>query len=90
MSGSADNGPSQAGQPERRPSVRMLTLVACRHCRRRRGAQLASTGAVEAVPDRGTCPHGKPLRTLWAPGYGPTAEPPEDPSTPDGRRRGPV
>ncbi len=57
--------------------IRMLSLVACNKCRRRRGAQLHATGDGGPVPESGTCPHGKPLRTLWAPGYGPDAEPPE-------------
>ncbi|MCK9896808.1 hypothetical protein [Frankia sp. AgB32] len=70
--------------------VPMLSLVACNRCRRRRGAQLHATGTVESVPRHGTCPHGRPLRTLWAPGYGPDAEPPVDPTTPEERRRGAV
>ncbi|WP_261554853.1 hypothetical protein [Frankia tisae] len=73
-----------------RPIIRMLALVACNKCRRRRGAQLHATGSVESVPEQGTCPHGKPLRTVWASGYGPQAEPPEDPTTPEERRQGPV
>ncbi|WP_322759950.1 hypothetical protein [Frankia sp. Cr2] len=60
------------------PVVPMLALVACNKCRRRRGAQLHATGAVEPIPETGTCPHGKPLRTVWAPGYGPGAEPPPE------------
>lgn len=53
--------------------VPFLSLVACRLCRRRRGAQFHATGRVESVPLRGTCPHGKPLRKVWAPGEGPQA-----------------
>ncbi|WP_322753805.1 MULTISPECIES: hypothetical protein [unclassified Frankia] len=60
-------------------SVRMLELVACNKCRRQRGAQFHATGSVEPVPEEGVCPHGKPLRTVWAPGYGPGAEPPANP-----------
>lgn len=77
----SDNPPAQE-----RPMIRMLSLVACRFCRRRRGAQLVATGSVERVPERGTCPHGKALRTVWADGYGPDAEPPER----TWNRRGPV
>jgi hypothetical protein len=62
--------------------VPLLVLVACRWCRRRRGAQLIATGSVERVPEVGTCPHGKPLRTVWADGFGPDAEPPEVPFDP--------
>ncbi|WP_239404623.1 hypothetical protein [Frankia sp. Cj3] len=54
--------------------VPFLELVVCSKCRRRRGAQFHATGAVEPVPDEGTCPHGKPLRTVWAPGCGPDAD----------------
>jgi hypothetical protein len=79
-----------AAGTSQKPMIRMLTLVACRFCRRRRGAELHETGRAEPVPEVGTCPHGKPLRTLWAPGYGPDAEPPVDPTTPEERRRGPV
>ncbi|CAO5185199.1 hypothetical protein FAIPA1_50060 [Frankia sp. AiPs1] len=68
----------------------LLVLVACNKCRRRRGAQLHRTGRGEPVPRRGTCPHGKPLRTLWAPGYGPGSPPKVDPSTPEERRWGAV
>lgn len=83
--------PPPPGEPaDERPIIRMLTLVACNKCRRRRGAQLVGTGSVEPVPEKGTCPHGKPLRTVWADGYGPEAEPPEDPTTPEERRQGPV
>ncbi|WP_322770300.1 hypothetical protein [Frankia sp. Cr1] len=60
------------------PVVPMLALVACSKCRRRRGAQLRSTGAVEPIPETGTCPHGKPLRKVWAPGHGPGSEPPAE------------
>jgi hypothetical protein len=70
--------------------VPMISLVACNKCRRRRGAQFHRTGGVERVPERRTCPHGKPLRKVWADGYGPDAEPPEDPTTPEERRRGAV
>ncbi|OHV42171.1 hypothetical protein BBK14_11150 [Parafrankia soli] len=62
----------------REPVVPMLALVACNKCRRRRGAQLHATGSVEPIPEHGTCPHGKPLRKVWAPGHGPGSEPPED------------
>jgi hypothetical protein len=57
--------------------IRMLTLVARNKCRRRRGAQLHATGSEDPIPEQGTCPHGRPLRTLWTPGYGPDSEPPE-------------
>lgn len=56
----------------------MLSMVACNLCRRERGRVLHATGSVEPIPERGTCPHGKALRTVWADGYGPAAEPPED------------
>jgi hypothetical protein len=69
--------------------VPMLVLVACRWCRRGRGAQLVATGRVERVPVVGTCPHGKPLRKLFAPGHGPGEGPP-DPTAPEERRQGPV
>jgi hypothetical protein len=72
------------------PMVPMLSLVACRWCRRRRGAQFHATGRVERIPEIGTCPHGKPLRTLWAEGFGPNADPPPPPGTPEERRRGAV
>ncbi|WP_322755793.1 MULTISPECIES: hypothetical protein [unclassified Frankia] len=62
--------------PGETPVVPMLALVACNKCRRRRGAQLHATGSVEPIPETGTCPHGKPLRTIWAAGYGPGSEPP--------------
>jgi len=58
--------------------VPMLVLVACNRCRRERGAQLHATGSVEPIPESGTCPHGKALRRIWAEGYGPGSEPPED------------
>lgn len=59
------------------PVVPMLALVACKKCRRERGARLHRTGSVEAIPESGTCPHGEPLRTVWADGHGPGSEPPE-------------
>ncbi|EFC78926.1 hypothetical protein [Parafrankia sp. EUN1f] len=62
-----------------RPLVPMLSLVACNKCRRERGAQLHREGRVDPVPESGTCPHGRPLRTRWADGYGPGSEPPKDP-----------
>lgn len=64
---------SDATPARTRPMVKFLSLVACNKCRRRRGAQLHATGRVEAVPIHGTCPHGKPLRTIWAAGEGPQA-----------------
>ncbi|MCK9929411.1 hypothetical protein MXD62_19880 [Frankia sp. Mgl5] len=67
-----------AEQPADRPMVRMLSMVACNRCRRDRGDQLRRTGHVEPVPESGTCPHGNPLRTAWADGFGPGSEPPED------------
>jgi hypothetical protein len=78
------------GPTGQEPMVPMLSLVACRWCRRRRGAQLVATGRVERVPEVGTCPHGKPLRKVWAEGFGPDADPPPLPGTPQERRQGPV
>ncbi|WP_041939396.1 MULTISPECIES: hypothetical protein [Frankia] len=81
------------------PLVSFISLVACNKCRRRRGAQFVRSGSVEPVPVRGTCPHGKPLRVLWAPGQGPGSAPPDDqppedrspgPPSPGERRQGPV
>ncbi|WP_462165626.1 hypothetical protein [Frankia sp. AiPs1] len=65
----------------------LLVLVACNKCRRRRGAQLHQTGRADPG---GTCPHGKTLRTIWAPGHGPGSPPKVDPSTPEERRWGAV
>jgi len=56
--------------------VPFIALVACNACRRRRGAQRRRTGRVEQIPRHGTCPHGLPLRMLWADDQGPTAPPP--------------
>lgn len=59
--------------------VPMLRLVACPKCRRARGAALA--GARGPQPGRGGngyCPHGKPDKTVWADGYGPGSEPPDE------------
>lgn len=86
-----------APEPEE-PLVSFISLVACNKCRRRRGAQFHATGSVESVPVRGTCPHGKPLRVLWAPGQGPGSAPPEEEPPedqppgppPEERRQGPV
>ncbi len=68
----------RAGEPEQ-----MVTAVRvqCKECRRARGAARArarSSGGAKgelpgAVVDR--CPH---YETIWAPGYGPDAEPPPD------------
>jgi hypothetical protein len=82
---------------DRRPTgetfmVPMIYLVACRHCRRARGA--ARAGARGPRPARigepGRCEHGKVVDlTVWAPGHGPGEGLP-DPTTPQERRQGPV
>ncbi|WP_322753163.1 hypothetical protein [Frankia sp. Cas3] len=78
MSEPAPEPPAGVERPGADPVVPMLALVACKECRRQRGARLHATGAVESIPDAGTCPHGKPLRTVWAPDHGPGSEPPAE------------
>ncbi|THJ74675.1 hypothetical protein E7Y31_10060 [Candidatus Frankia alpina] len=70
----------------------MISVTACRQCRRARGAALAGVRGVRASSKDGSgrCPHGLVDRTVWAPGEGPGSEPPEDPTTPEERRRGAV
>jgi hypothetical protein len=72
--------------------VPMISVTACRKCRRARGAALAGARGPQPVRRNrsGRCPHGKVDRTIWAPGFGPGSEPRPDPTTPEERRRGAV
>lgn len=72
--------------------VPMISVTACRECRRARGAALAGVRGARPSPRDGSghCPHGLVDRTVWAQGEGPGSAPPEDPTTPGDRRRGPV
>jgi hypothetical protein len=82
--------PEQGPEPEERivPFIR----VRCNKCRRAvsremDNARKGGAGLPRIERTIGICPHYK---TVWAPGMGPGTEPPEDPTTPEERRRGAV